>query len=101
MPEYGFSRHDLKLARRLWHDYSQLSASTIRKPGAWAAAVVYVYAQLNSPQGVSAEQLAVDFGVSTSSVYTNRDKIFRALDLTKFDPRYLNEEGFVYSLFMS
>ncbi len=101
MPEYGFSRHDLELARRLWHDYSQLSASTIRKPGAWAAAVVYVYAQLNSPQGVSAEQLAVDFGVSTSSVYTNRDKIFRALDLTKFDPRYLNEEGFVYSLFMS
>lgn len=101
MPEYGFSRHDLHLARRLWHDYSQLAVSAIRKPGAWAAAVVYVYAQLNSPQGISAEQLAVDFGVSTSSVYANRDRILRALELKKFDPRYLNEEGFVYSLFMS
>ncbi len=101
MPEYGFSRHDLELVSRLWHDYSQLAASAIRKPGAWAAAVVYTYAQLNSPQGISAEQLAVDFGVSTSSVYANRDKLFQVLELTKFDPRYLNEEGFVYSLFMS
>lgn len=101
MPEYGFSRHDRGLAQRLWHDYSQLAAGRIVKPGAWAAAVVYVYAQLNSPQGISAEQLAVDFGVSTSSVYANRDKIFATLQLTKFDPRYLNEEGFVYSLFMS
>lgn len=101
MPEYGFSRHDRDLARRLWHDYSQLAASRVVKPGAWAAAVVYVYAYINSPQGVSAEQLAADFGVSTSSVYANRDKIAAALELTKFDPRYLNEEGFVYSLFMS
>lgn len=101
MPEYGFSKHDRDLAQRLWHDYSQLAVNEIRKPGAWAAAVVYAYAQINSPQGISAEQLAVDFGVSTSSVYANRDKILRILDLTKFDPRYLNEEGFVYSLFMS
>jgi len=101
MPEYGFSRHDLRLAQRLWRDYSQVAVSAIRKSGAWAAAVVYVYAQINSPQGISAEQLAVDFGVSPSSIYANRDKIFKALELTKFDPRYLNEEGFVYSLFMS
>jgi len=99
MPEYGFSCHDQRLAARMWHDFSQLAQVTVRKPGAWAAAIIYVYAQINSPQGVSAEQLAVDFLVSTTSVYTNRDKIFAALELTKYDPRYLNEEGFIYSLF--
>jgi len=101
MPEYGFSCHDAVLAGRLWHDYNQAAAAAVRKPGAWAAAVIYVYAQINSPQGIAAEQLAVDFGVSTSGVYANRDKIFAALELTQFDPRYLNEEGFVYSLFIS
>ncbi|MDR3564560.1 MAG: hypothetical protein P4N59_24445 [Negativicutes bacterium] len=101
MPEYGLSVHDQLLANRLWHDFSQLVPVRIRKPGAWAAAVIYVYAQLNSPQGISAEQLAVDFAVSTTSVYANRDKIFQALELVKYDPRYLNEEGFIYSLFSS
>ncbi|MDR3589490.1 MAG: hypothetical protein P4N41_07480 [Negativicutes bacterium] len=101
MPEYGFSLHDQRLAGRLWNDFSQLAKVTVRKTGAWAAAVIYVFAQINSPQGISAEQLAVDFEVSTSSVYANRDKIFKALELAKFDPRYLNEEGFIYSLFSS
>lgn len=101
MPDYGFSLHDQELAGRLWSDFSRLSRVTVRKAGAWAAAVIYVFAHINSPQGISAEQLAIDFEVSTSSVYANRDKIFRALELVKFDPRYLNEEGFIYSLFSS
>ncbi len=101
MPDYGFSRHDQVLVERLWHDFCQLSAVRVRKPGAWAAAAVYAYAQINSPQGIAAEQLAVDLGVSPSSVYANRDRLFKVLQLGMFDPRYLNEEGFVYSLFMS
>lgn len=101
MPEYGFSSYDIGLAGRLWRDFCQTAGNAVRKPGAWAAAVVYVYAQLNFPQGVSAGQLAADFKVSTSSVYANRDKIFKALELVKYDPRYLNEEGFIYSLFTS
>ena len=27
--------------------------------------------------------------------------VFQALELVKYDPRYLNEEGFIYSLFSS
>lgn len=101
MPDYGFSRHDQDLVTRLWHDFCQLAAIRVRKPGAWAAAAIYTYAQINSPQGIAAEQLAIDLNVSSSSVYANRDRIFQVLQLEKFDPRYLNEEGFVYSLFMS
>lgn len=101
MPDYGFSCHDQELSRRLWHDFSQLTRVTVRKPGAWAAAVIYTYAQINSPQGISAEQLAIDFEVSTTSIYANRDKILKTLQLAKYDPRYLNEEGFIYSLFTS
>lgn len=99
MPDYGFSLHDRHLTERLWNDFYQLAGVTVRKPGAWAAAIIYAYAHINFPQGISAEQLAVDFGVSTSSVYANRDKIVKILELAKYDPRYLNEEGLIYSLF--
>lgn len=99
MPDYGFSLNDGHLAERLWQDFYQLAGVTVRKPEAWAAAIIYTFAYLNFPQGISAEQLASDFGVSTSSVYTNRDKIIKALELAKYDPRYLNEEGLIYSLF--
>ncbi|MBP2645364.1 MAG: hypothetical protein H6Q75_804 [Firmicutes bacterium] len=99
MPEYGFSKHDQVLADRLWNDYCQMSPVMVRKAGAWAAAVIFSYALLNSPQGISAEKLASDLGVSTSSVYTNRDKLFKVLELVKYDPRYLSAEGLIYSLF--
>ncbi|MBP2650715.1 MAG: hypothetical protein H6Q74_1540 [Firmicutes bacterium] len=101
MPEYGFSKHDQSLAEKLWNDFSQLSSVAVRKAGAWAAAVIYSFALINSPQGISAEQLANDLAVSTSSIYTNRDKIFKALELAKYDPRYLSTEGLIYSLFTS
>jgi len=99
MPEYGFSKHDQDLAMRLWYDYCQVTVVTVRKAGAWAAAVIYSFAQINSPQGISVEQLAADLDVSTSSVYANRDKIFKSLELAKYDPRYLSAEGLIYSLF--
>lgn len=99
MPRYSFSIHDVTLAQQLWHDYSQLQTVVIRKPASWAASVIYVYSQLNSSQTLSAEILATDFDISTNSLYQNRRKLDLALQLERFDPRYLNEEGFILSLF--
>lgn len=101
MPNFGFSVHDIFLAHKLWDDYSQITTGIIRKPSAWAAAVIYVFSQINMPTGIPAEALADELDISTATIYTNRHKLFDQLQLEKFDPRYLNEEGFVYSLFSS
>jgi len=101
MPEYGFSFHDIQLAKKLWHDFSQIAGISVRKPDIWAAAILYVYSQINSPQGIPAEDLAQDFHISTASIYNNKTKVYKALQLHQYDPRYLNEEGFIFLLFSS
>ncbi|MCX7780652.1 MAG: hypothetical protein N2491_07030 [Negativicutes bacterium] len=101
MRHFGFSRHDIELAQRLWHDYSQISATKVRRPEIWAAAVVSAYSRINYPRGLSAAQLAADYGISGQSIYSNRKKIASALKLSAFDPRYLSEEGLVCALFLS
>jgi len=99
MPEYGFSDHDVRIAQRMWHDYCQLTLVTVRKPQAWAAAVIYSYSMLNSYNVIPADSIAADLAISKATIYTNRTKLYEILQLQKFDPRYLNEEGFVLSLF--
>lgn len=101
MRGYSFSLHDIKLAHRMWEDFSQLSTTRVQKSEVWAAAVVFTYAQTNYPQGLSARRLATDLDIASKSIYNGRKKIRQILDLSTFDPRYLSEEGLVCSLFMS
>ncbi|MEG6585565.1 hypothetical protein [Dendrosporobacter sp. 1207_IL3150] len=98
--DYGFSLHDTNLIKKLWYDYSQLTSVTLRKPGTWAAAVIFAYAQINGTNDIDPDELADSVGVSASSVKNNRNKLFDILQLQKFDPRYLSEEGFILSLFV-
>jgi len=99
MRHMGFSYHDVTLARKLWHDFCQLAPVKVRKTNAWTAAVVYAYSQINSPQGLMADDVAGELGTSLNSIYSNRSRIFQTLRLDKYDPRYLSEEGFLFSLF--
>ncbi|MBP2639911.1 MAG: hypothetical protein H6Q66_862 [Firmicutes bacterium] len=101
MPEYGFSFHDIQLAQKLWHDFSQITEISVRKPDAWAAAILYIYSRINSPHGIPAEELAQDFHTSAASIYNNKTKVYKTLQLKRYDPRYLNEEGFIFLLFSS
>ena len=101
MREYSFSLHDTQLAQRLWGDYSQFIAGKIRNPAVWAGAVMFAYAQLNYPHGLTAKQIAGRLKISPKGIYANRAKIAGALQLTTFDPRYLSEEGLVCALFLS
>lgn len=101
MPKYGFSFYDIQLAQKLWHDFSQITEISVRKPDAWAAAILYVYSRLNSPHGIPAEELAQEFCTSTASIYSNKTRVHKALQLHQYDPRYLNEEGFIFLLFSS
>ncbi len=101
MPEYGFSFHDIQLAKKLWHDFSQISRISVRKPEIWAAAIIYTYSRINSLHGIPAEDLAEDFHVSAASIYNSRTKMYKLLQLNQYDPRYLSEEGFLFWLFSS
>lgn len=98
--DYRFSAYDIALMRKLWHDYCQLADVKLRKAGTWAAALLYAYSQLNNISQVVVEELACDLAVSSSSVRSNKNKLFEALKLNKFDPRYLSEEGFMFLIFV-
>ncbi|MEN6412661.1 MAG: hypothetical protein ABFC84_07845 [Veillonellales bacterium] len=98
--QYGFSLFDIGLIQKMWYDFCQLTKVTVRKPAVWAAALLYAYSQVNGSRNIVVENLARDLGVAASSVHTNRSKLFTVLRLKKFDPRYLNEEGFIFLIFM-
>lgn len=99
-PSYRFSFYDVKIIRKMWHEFCQLVPVTVRKPGTWAAALICAFSQSNNIHTITLEELAYDLGVSTSSIRTNNKKLFEALQLQKFDPRYLSEEGFTYLIFV-
>ncbi|MDD4600656.1 hypothetical protein SDC9_11255 [bioreactor metagenome] len=97
--DYRFSAYDIRQMKKLWHDYCQVAKVVIRKSGTWAAALLYAYAQINHISHVIVEELARDLEVSASSVRSNRNKLFDALTLNRFDARYISEEGFMYLIF--
>lgn len=101
MPIYGFSAHDLVLAESMWRDFCQVSNVTVRKSGAWAAAIISCYSMLNSPFDAQVGNLAEDCGVSATVIYTNRRRIAEALAIRQHDPRYLSEEGILLLLYSS
>lgn len=98
--DYRFSAYDARQMRKLWHDYCQVAKVIIRKPGTWAAALLYAYAQINNISHVVAEDLASDLGVSASSIRSNYHKLFDVLKVQRFDARYISEEGFMFLIFL-
>ncbi|SDE99800.1 hypothetical protein SPACI_033210 [Sporomusa acidovorans DSM 3132] len=100
MPKFGYSWHDAVLAQKLWRDFSKIATVTIRKPAVWAAAVIQAYSQINNGESeLPVDTLAEEMAVGKSSISANRSKIFEALKLEKYDPRYLSEEGIVSLLY--
>lgn len=100
MQEHYFSEQDNQLVQKLWADYCQLVDTKVRKPAVWAAAAISTFVQINFISALKPERLAKTLGISEASLYKNRSTLYKTLQLQPFDPRYLNEEGFVISLFM-
>jgi len=100
MSKFGYSRHDAVLAEKLWQDFSRMTTINVRKPAAWASAVIFTYSQINTADAeVPAEALAEEMAVSKSSISANRAKIFEVLKLERYDLRYLSEEGMISLLY--
>jgi len=100
MPRYGFSRYDLTLAENCWHDFQRGANRQVRKPELWAFAVLEVFNDNNLLDLVPWEQALRQWQLTPAAVKRNRREIERALAIEFLDPRYLNESGFVFALFM-
>ena len=102
MRKFGYSQYDIKLAGRLWHDFSQLEQAEIKKPSIWAAAVIFAYTQVNlGEEGIALDTLAGELKVSQEGLLSHHLKIQTTLQLHPFDPRYLSEEGMISLMYHS
>lgn len=97
--EHGLSHYDESLLKKMWYDFSQLYAVTIRKSAIWAVALFWAYTQINGVNDIIVEELAQKAAISTTSIYTKKTQLYEVLQLQIFDARYLSEDGFVISLF--
>lgn len=96
---FRLSLHDKKMLEKIWYDFSQLNMIVVRKPAVWAGAVFYVYAELNNIESIIVKDIAERLNVSAASINKKRIELHNILQLQAFDARYLNEEGFLLSLF--
>jgi hypothetical protein len=74
-------RSQIKKAVELWEKYSSMARPTFRKPGAWAAAVIYAVARLLGDENIRQNELADMYNVSASTISSNYRSICRTLQL--------------------
>lgn len=79
--EYGFTPEEVNQALRLWWDFCVLEEPVVRKPGVWAAAVIYTMLRLHERNRVTQTDLARRFGVAVSSISNNYGRFARVLGL--------------------
>jgi len=88
MREVGYSEDQIGNACRLWVDFREGVAPTIRKPETWAASVEYTIAALDLIPERTQQVLAEKYGVSTFSISTKYRDMVKALGIRASDPRY-------------
>jgi len=80
----------LDVALEVWHDFTdETDVSRTKKPGIWAAALLYTIDRLQMGSAFSQDEAVDRFDVSGQSVGTKYRQIAETLDLTMADPEYL------------
>ncbi|HBX24587.1 MAG TPA: hypothetical protein DEF34_13295 [Desulfotomaculum sp.] len=77
----GYQSQQVNNAVDMWRQYQDLASPTFRKPGAWAAAVIYALARSQGNDGVNQNLLAQMFNVSATTISNNYSSIRRTLQL--------------------
>lgn len=77
----GYRAQHVNSAVDMWRKYNNLARPTFRKPGAWAAAVIYALAKSQGNDTLSQNDLALMFNVSASTISNNYSSIRRTLQL--------------------
>ncbi len=81
LQKMGYQSQYVKSAVDIWHQYRNLARPTFRKPGAWAAAVIYALARTQGNDGINQNILAQMFNVSAATISSNYSSIRRTLHL--------------------
>ncbi|MFA7467008.1 MAG: hypothetical protein WCY82_01935 [Desulfotomaculaceae bacterium] len=77
----GYQSQHVNWAIDMWQQYKDLASPTFRKPGAWAAAVIYALAKSQGNDEVNQNVLAQMFNVSAATISNNYSNIRRTLQL--------------------
>ncbi|HAG06651.1 MAG TPA: hypothetical protein DCL13_00575 [Peptococcaceae bacterium] len=74
----GYSEEDIRGALRLWYDFCRLEKPYLKKPAAWAAAIIYTTGRLKGRR-ISQSEIAAQNGVAVSSLSANFRLLCRTL----------------------
>ncbi|MCG8402901.1 MAG: hypothetical protein MJA84_15110 [Firmicutes bacterium] len=81
LSKMGYRKQHVNSAMEIWQRFKNLARPSCKKPGAWAAAVIYTLAKSQGNGKVSQNELAHMFNVSASAVSNNYSSIRRTLQL--------------------
>lgn len=88
----GYGPKQLKGALKLWHDFCSKEQPSIRKTEVWAATVIYAFSRLENEKAVKQQDLAGQYGVSSSTISANFRLLCQSLQLVAYDKRYTNKQ---------
>lgn len=100
-PALGFSFFDGQLIRQCWRDYRRGGKQRIRRRELWAFAVLKLFCEQNKLNLIPWEWVREEWHLEKAAVAKSQRQIERVLEVQSADPRYLNELGFLFALFIS
>ena len=95
----SFSLYDKRQLGKLYADYQSLEARSLELDDCTLIAIAGVFLELNQSQLMKLRS-AVETEVDWEEAEARQQVIKKELSITRFDARYLNEEGFIFSLFI-
>lgn len=84
----GYSSKQQRGALKLWFDYCSKERPAIRKTAVWAATVIYAFTRLENENGLKQQDLAGQYGVSSSTISSRFKLLCQSLELVAYDKRY-------------
>ena len=106
LPKITCSKHDVKLTQKLWKDYylcDEKNLQTADNPFSITAALIFIYLQINTDAEATKNSILVvleqEINIKKEVIIQISDEIKKKIKIEPFDPRYLNEEGFLYMLY--
>ncbi len=99
----GFAAYSIKWILRLYEDFLSVSSLSdgMKRRAVTLSAILLSFGEINGMDLIELEDQGVTdvLGVDTDDAYDMMQEIQRATGYVPFDPRYLDEEGFVQSVF--
>lgn len=95
----NFSAHSVSLMLKMWKDLFNIAPKIDEDASRLAGGIFYVFSMVNGIKIVQKKKVASRLNIEDHELESCCEKIFNALQLRMFDPRYLTEEGFILSLY--